>query len=385
MFTVIKFRDKQYNNMKQCIINSVIHTGDEVLVEKNVIIENGLIQAITDEKPSGLHAIDLKGRNVAAGFIDIQVNGGEKFYFTQYPDENTLQDICDASLKYGVTHLLPCLISSSHQTILQAIEAVKKFMEKHSAVIGMHLEGPFINPLKRGAHVESLIRKPTNAELQEIIHVGKDVIKVMTVAPECFTDAQLAMLQENGIILSAGHSVINCKQAQYYFSKGITLVTHLYNAMTQFGHREPGLVGAVLQNDNVYAPVILDGQHCDYVAAQVAYKAKGDKLFLISDAAFLGRQVKAFNWGDFNMQLTEDGNYRNAEGNLAGASISMAEAVRNAKKHLNIPVAEAVKMATSRVAKAIRCQDSIGYLKPGYPSRLVSFDDALENIQSLVL
>ena len=207
----------------------------------------------------------------------------------------------------------------------------------------------------------------------------------MTVAPECFTDEQLLMLQENGIILSAGHSVINCKEAQYYFSKGITLVTHLYNAMTQFGHREPGLVGATLQNDNVYAPIIMDGQHCDYVAAQVAYKAKGDKLFLISDAAFLGRKVKTFSWGNFNMQLTEDGNYRNTDGNLAGASISMVEAVQNVKRHLNISTAEAIKMATCRVAKAIRYQDSIGYIKAGYPSCFVIFDDELKKIKSLVL
>lgn len=371
--------------MKQCIINGIIHTGDEVLHGKNIIIENGFIQTITGEKPGDMNHIDLHGENVSAGFIDIQVNGGEKFYFTQKPDAATLQDICDASLKYGVTHLLPCLISSSHETILQAIATLKVFMETHPAVIGMHLEGPFINPLKRGAHLESLIRKPADNELKEIINAGKGVIKVMTVAPECFTDEQLLMLQEAGIILSAGHSAITCKQAQYYFSKGITLVTHLYNAMTQFGHREPGLVGATLQNDNVYAPIIMDGQHCDYVAAQVAYKAKGDKLFLISDAAFLGRQVKQFSWGNFNMQLTEDGNYRNTDGNLAGASISMVEAVQNAKKHLNIPAAEAIKMATCRVAKAIRCEDSIGYIKPGYPASLVSFDDDLEHIHSMVL
>ena len=371
--------------MKQCITNSIIHTGEEVLYGKNIIAEHGLIQTITNEKPEGVAVIDLKGLNIAAGFIDIQINGGEKFYFTQTPEAATLQDICDASLQHGATHILPCLISSSHQTILQAIDTIKEFMKSHPAVIGMHLEGPFINPQKRGAHVAALIRKPTDTELQEIIHFGKGIIKVMTVAPECFTDEQLAMMQDNGIILSAGHSTINCKQAQYYFSKGITLVTHLFNAMTQFGHREPGLVGAVLQNDDVYAPIILDGQHCDYVAAQVAYKAKGEKLFLISDAAFLGRKVKAFSWGDFNMQLTEDGNYRNTDGNLAGASISMIEAVQNAKQHLNISTAEAIKMATCRVAKAIRCEDKIGYIKVGYPATFVQFDDDLKNIESLVL
>ena len=172
-----------------------------------------------------------------------------------------------------------------NQKILEAIEAVKKFMSTHNkGVLGMHLEGPFINPEKRGAHNKDVIRKPSNAELEEIIRYGKGVIKVMTIAPEQFTDEQLEMLLESGIILSAGHSATSYEQAQYYFNKGIHLVTHLYNAMTQMGHRNPGTVGAVFDNDEVYAPIILDGAHCDYAAARIAYKIKRDKLFLISDA-----------------------------------------------------------------------------------------------------
>ena len=171
------------------------------------------------------------------------------------------------------------------EKILEAIEDVKKFMSTHNkGVLGMHLEGPFINPEKRGAHNKDVIRKPSNAELEEIIRYGKGVIKVMTIAPEQFTDEQLEMLLESGIILSAGHSATSYEQAQYYFNKGIHLVTHLYNAMTQMGHRNPGTVGAVFDNDEVYAPIILDGAHCDYAAARIAYKIKRDKLFLISDA-----------------------------------------------------------------------------------------------------
>ncbi len=370
--------------MKVCITNCTVHTGEAVLTGKNIIIADGIIQEITEHIPADITLHNLEGLNIAAGFIDIQINGGEKFFFTQSPTEEALQDICNASLQYGVTHVLPCLISSSHQTILQAIETVKAFMKKHPAVVGLHVEGPFINPAKRGAHLQAFIQKPTNEMLQEIIHYGKGVIKVMTIAPECFTDEQIDMLQQSGIILSAGHSAMTCQQAQHYFSKGITLVTHLYNAMTQFGHREPGLVGATLQNDNVYAPIILDGQHCDYTAAQIAYKVKADKLFLISDAAFLGRKVTAFNWGEFNMQLTSDGHYRNAEGNLACASISMAEAVQNAKTHLHISTEEAIKMATGRPARAIRCDDRIGFIKLGYPASFSIFDEELKQIQSLI-
>nr|WP_199000301.1 N-acetylglucosamine-6-phosphate deacetylase [Flavobacterium sp. ASV13] len=369
--------------MKQAIINTTVHTGDEIITNGVIIIENGSILSVQKEIPKDIETIDLKGNHIAAGFIDIQINGGERLYFSQTPTEETIQDIYDASLKYGTTHVLPCLISSSHETILQGIEAVRNYMKKHdNGVIGMHLEGPFLNPLKRGAHSIDQVRKPTNAELEEIIRLGKDVIKVITIAPECFTEEQLNMLIESGIVISIGHSTVTHKEAQVYFSKGIKLVTHLFNAMTQFGHREPGLVGAVFENENIYAPVILDGAHCDYAAAKVAYKLKQDKFFLISDATFLGRKVATFKWDNFDAHL-DNGFYRNDDGNLAGATISMLEAVQNAYNHLEVSVDEAIKMATSRVASAIGLEDQFGKIKTGYPASFVQFNDDLSEIKTL--
>ena len=370
--------------MKDVLINGRIFTGEHIIDDAVIIIEDGLIKAIQKEIPSDEVITDLGGKNISAGFLDIQINGGEKFYFSQKLTEETLHDICDSSLLYGTTFTLPCLISSSHENILKAIETVGNFMQQYNqGVVGMHLEGPFINPKKRGAHVEALIRKPTNNELEEIIKYGKGIIKVMTIAPECFTDEQIQMLLDNGIVLSAGHSDMDYDQAQQSFSKGITLVTHLYNAMNQMGHRQPGMVGAVLDNEEVYAPLILDGAHCHYAAARVAHKAKKEKLFLISDAAFLGRKVKQFQWGEFNATLT-DGFYRNNEGNLAGASISMVEAVQNAITHLHVPIEEAINMATINAAKAINVQDSKGYIKPGYPARFVVFNNDFSQHQTLV-
>ena len=369
--------------MKQAIINTTVHTGDEIITNGVIIIENGIILSVQKEIPQDIETIDLKGNHIAAGFIDIQINGGERLYFSQNPTEETIQDIYDASLKYGTTHVLPCLISSSHETILQGIEAVRSYMKKHdNGVIGMHLEGPFLNPLKRGAHSIDQVRKPTNEELEEIIRLGKDVIKVITIAPECFTDEQLNMLIESGIVISIGHSTVTHKEAQVYFSKGIKLVTHLFNAMTQFGHREPGLVGATFENENLYAPVILDGAHCDYAAAKLAYKLKQDKFFLISDATFLGRKVANFKWDNFDAHL-DNGFYRNDDGNLAGATISMLEAVQNAYNHLEVSADEAIKMATSRVASAIGLEDQFGKIKAGFPASFVQFNDDLSEIATL--
>ena len=369
--------------MKQAIINTTVHTGDEIITNGVIIIENGKIIAVQKDIPNDLETIDLKGKHIAAGFIDIQINGGEQLYFSQTPTEEAIQDIYDASLKYGTTQVLPCLISSSHETILQGIEAVRDYRNKHdNGIIGMHLEGPFLNPLKRGAHSIDQVRKPTNAELEEIIRLGKGVIKVITIAPECFTDEQLNMLLESDIAISIGHSTVTHKEAQVYFSKGIKLVTHLFNAMTQFGHREPGLVGAALENENVFAPVILDGAHCDYAAAKLAYKLKQDKFFLISDATFLGRKVEIFNWDNFDAHL-DNGFYRNDDGNLAGATISMLEAVQNAYNHLEVSADEAIKMATSHVASAIGLADKFGKIKTGFPATFVQFNDDLSEIETL--
>jgi N-acetylglucosamine-6-phosphate deacetylase len=370
--------------MKKALLNGIIHTGEALLKDSVVVIENGVILSVQNEIPQHAELIDLKGNHLSAGAIDIQINGGEKFYFSQYPTEETLQDIYETSLKYGTTHMLPCMISSSKETILQGIEAIRSYKNKHNnGVLGMHLEGPFLNPLKRGAHSLAQLRKPTTSELEEIIRYGKDVIKVMTIAPECFTEDQLNLLLESGIVLSAGHSTMTYQEAQSYFSKGIPLVTHLFNAMTQFGHREPGLVGAVFDNNNVYAPIILDGAHCDYAAARIAYALKKDKLFLITDAAFLGRKVEHFKWENFDAHL-DNGFYRNDEGNLAGASISMEEAIRNAIQHLNIDIDEAIKMGTSRVAKAIKMENELGKIKPGFPARFLRFTPDFSEVSSLI-
>ena len=370
--------------MKKALVNCVIHSGSSLTSEGNIIVGDGRIISVGDDIPEGIQRIDMQGMNIAPGMIDIQVNGGETFYFSEDPAEEALQDIYDSSLKYGATHVLPCLISSPKEKILQAIETVKSFREKNNRVIGMHLEGPFMNPAKRGAHNAAIIRKPTNQELEEIIRYGKDAIKMITIAPEMFTDDQLDMLLDSGIVVSAGHSDMNYEQAQFYFNKGIRLVTHLFNAMTQMGHREPGIVGAVFSNDAVYAPVILDGAHCHYAAAKIAYRIKKDKLFLLSDAAFLGRKKESFDSPLLDATLV-DGFYRNREGNLAGAAISMIEAVQNAISHVHIPLAEAIRMATINVAKAIGMENELGKIAPGYPATFFCFNDDLSACKTLVL
>ncbi|CAH0994100.1 N-acetylglucosamine-6-phosphate deacetylase [Emticicia aquatica] len=370
--------------MQTIISNATIHTGTQILENQTIIIENGLIT--NSEQKADAKIIDLQNKHISAGFVDIHINGGEKYYFTQNATEETIQDIYESSLKLGTTHVLPTLITSPLDNILKGIEATRAFLEKNptSGVLGMHLEGPFLNLAKRGAHLAAYIRKPSNNELEEIIKYGKGIIKLMTIAAENFNEEQIEMLLESGINISLGHSNATYKQAKNAYNQGINLCTHLYNAMTQMGHREPGVVGATFDSPDVYAPIILDGFHCDYAAARIAYKIKKDHLFLISDALFVGEKVKQFQWEEFDAYL-ENGQYRNSEGNLAGAAVSMADCVRNAVQQVGISLEEAIKMATIRPAKALGIDDKIGQIAAGFPAKFVIFDKNLTDFKPLVL
>ncbi len=370
--------------MQTLIMNACIHSANGIINDQVLLIENGKIS--NNKINPDAKIIDLNNKHLAPGFIDTHINGGEQFYFTQYPNESTIQDIYESSLRLGTTHVLPTLITSPLENILKGIEATKNFMQKnpHSGVLGMHLEGPFLNLSKRGAHLAKYIQKPTRAMLEEIIKYGKDTIRLMTIAAENFDEELLSLLVESGIKISIGHSNASYQQAKWAYNKGVNLCTHLFNAMSQMGHREPGVVGATFNHDNVYAPIILDGLHCDYAAAEIAYKIKKDKLFLISDALFVGEKVKKFQWQEFDAFL-DNGAYRNSEGNLAGASISMADCVRNAVYHLHIPLEEAIQMATLRPAKALGIDSEFGKISIDYPATFVVFDEQLEHFEPLLI
>lgn len=352
-----------------------LFTGSETLRDQLVICEEGRIREVR-----GSHGSEANERvdNLSAGFFDTHINGGERFYLTKDPTAETLNDIDASCETLGTAYTLPTVITSPPENIFHAIEVMKDYRSQHpgTGVLGMHLEGPFLSPAKRGAHLLKYIQRPTDEIIREIINRGGGTIKLMTIAPEQFSEKQLAMLLESGITVSAGHSNASYVQANAAFARGIGLVTHLYNAMSAFTHREPGLVGASLNNGDVYAPIILDGHHCDFGAAAIAYKMKRGKLFLISDALFVGGKVKAFQWGEFDATL-QHGRYVNSEGNLAGANISLADAMVNAVNRLGIPLQEAVEMCTVRPARAVGVESQTGSVAKGFPAVFTAFSDSL--------
>lgn len=365
------------------IFSKKLFTAGGVLKDQLITVTDGKIARMENGVPAeNIRCVE----NLCAGFVDLQINGGQKFYFTQHPTVETIADIDHSFNALGTYYKLPTLVTSSLENILKGIEAIKIYKESNpsSGVLGMHLEGPFLNPVKRGAHLLKYIRKPSNSELKEIIHHGKDVIKLMTIAPEVFEPGQIQMLVDAGIVVAAGHSNATYGEACIGFNSGINLVTHMYNAMSPFEHRRPGIVGAVFDSDQVFSPVILDGLHCDFAAARIAYKIKKDKFFLISDALFIGDEVIDFEWGQFNAKLI-NGQYINSSGNLAGSSISLGDAVRNAVQKVGIPLHEAIEMVTYRPAKAIHLDAVIGKIETGYPAIFTVFDNALLKFETLTL
>lgn len=367
------------------VFSRKVYTGTSILEDQLIGTENGRIVSISrQDKADGEGKADYTEECLSPAFTDIQVNGGTSLNFTEKPDAETLEDIASSCAALGTGFMLPTLLSSPPDTILKAIEAVKDFQGKHpdAGVIGMHLEGPFINPEKRGAHAASWVRKPADGELEQIIRYGKGVLRLMTIAPEVFTNDQIDMLVNSGIAISAGHSNATFEQAVNGFHHGIQLVTHLYNAMSEFQPRAPGLVGAAFDSPYVATPLILDGHHSDFLAARIAYKLKRDKFFLVSDVLFTGEKKERYEWGEFNAYLHRD-QYVNSEGHFAGSAISLGDAVRNAVLHVGIALPEAISMVTERPAAAIHMDKFIGRIQVGYPAVFTTFDSKLRNFTTL--
>jgi N-acetylglucosamine-6-phosphate deacetylase len=335
----------------------------------SLLIRNGRIEKIISagDLPSDIESIDLKGDYVTPGFIDLQVNGGVSNFFPNDLSVESLKQISEDHLQFGTTHFLPTMITSSIEQTLQAIEVVKAYMKAGgTGVLGLHLEGPFINSLKKGAHNEAYIRKPTIKELELILNSGEGVVKMITIAPEFFNVDQLRMIRSRGIIISAGHSEASINLAKHSFKHGVTCVTHLYNAMSQFNSRHPGLVGAALDSD-VFSSIIADGIHCNIAALHIAYKLKKQRLFLVSDATLIGEQDTILNGRKY---FYKEGKYLNEDGNLAGSNITMWHSVVNCIK-VGIPVSDAFDMASNIPAAVLGFSNLLGSIRESQNADLV--------------
>ncbi|GAA4408571.1 N-acetylglucosamine-6-phosphate deacetylase [Nibrella viscosa] len=369
--------------MQTTFRNATIFTGSELLPNLSVSIANGRIQEMSAAPLDGDEVVDLQGNYLLPGFVDLQLYGGSAHYLNEHPTAETVRHIYETHRKNGTTSVVPTLYSTSHQVILQAIDAVRTVQQENPlGVLGLHVEGPYINPEKRGAHSLNYVRRPNEAELEELFAKGGDVIKLLTIAPEIFTEEQLDKLINAGTLLSLGHSNATYQQATDAFNNGVPLATHLYNAMRGFESREPGTVGAIFDHSSVRASLIADGFHCDPVAIRIAHQQLGNRLFLISDATFANPPRPELAYEDFIIRY-ENGRYTNQEGKLAGSSITLLDAVKVCVEKAGLPLPEALRMASTTPAEIIGLGDTLGKVQTGYAANLVVLDQALRVRQVL--
>lgn len=361
------------------LTNATIFTGEDVLHDHALWLEAGKIKAVLSVKevPASVPTQDMNGAWLVPGFVDFQLYGGSSGFLTRDGSVESLTNMYQTHVQDGTTTLVPTVYSTTKERILSAVAAIRQYWALNlPGVAGLHVEGPFISQSKRGAHSDKMVRPPSREELTELIEKGRDVIKVMTIAPECFNDSLLELLQTTDWAIAAGHTNAPSAQMNAFFDKGFHLATHLYNAMRPMESRELGVVGTIFDRDDVHVSLIADGYHCDFGAIRIAKKLLGERLFLISDATFAKYEGTRFEFESFVTNY--DGQrFTNDEGLLAGSCITLLDAVRNCIRKAGIAPDEAFRMASTYPARQLGMDDRIGYLKPGYVADMVALTPEL--------
>jgi len=361
------------------VTNGRIFDGEAFQDGMTVQIENGRITEVSSRSPVSDGPVhDLDGRLLAPGFIDLQVNGGGGVMFNDAPTVETLRTMAAAHRRFGSTGLLPTLISSTRETMHQAVEAVRTAIDEDvPGILGIHLEGPFLARERRGIHDEGKLRPIREDDLDWLCSLN-DFPVLLTIAPEAVGGDAIRRLAGAGLAVFAGHSMATCEQTREALDAGLRGFTHLYNAMAPFTQREPGIVGAALEDRASYAGLIADGAHVHPAALAVAAAAKTpDRIVLVTDAmATVGAPGTSFDW-DGQAVTVVDGSCRLPDGSLAGSNLDMLSAVRNAIRFMHIDLGQALRMASANPAAAIGLDHELGHLRPGYRACLVELDDAL--------
>ncbi len=363
---------------RQIITGARILAGEGWRDDHALIITGARIEAIIpacDAPASDL--VNLGGGMLLPGFIDTQVNGGGGVLFNDDPSVETITIIAAAHRKYGTTGFLPTLISDDLSVVERAIAAVDDAIAaKIPGVLGIHIEGPFLNAGKRGIHNADKFRVIDGAAI-DLLASLKSGVTLVTLAPELAGEGTVASLVARGVLIAAGHSLATYEQTCAAKSEGLRGVTHLFNAMSQFESRAPGIVGAALEG-GLISGIIVDGHHVHPAALRAAFAAMGaEQLMLVTDAMpSVGSRSKHFKLGGHDI-VAEDGACRAPDGTLAGSDLDMAMAIRNAVTMMNVDLAQASRMASGTPAVLLGMAHARGSLAPGLAADMVHLDEAM--------
>ncbi len=356
--------------------------ADGDLTPGHVIVEEGRITAVRGgpaDPPASVGAVSHRFPRctLAPGFIDLQVNGAAGVDFLSVRSPEDLQPAARHLAETGVTAFLPTLVTAGPEAVRRALQVIGQAGGLRPRILGVHLEGPFLNPAYAGAHDPALLRPPDRESLRALLEGFDGLVRLMTLAPELAgADALIDDLRREGIIVAAGHTDAGFDAALRAFDRGVSMVTHLFNAMRPFHHREPGVVGAVLEDTRVGASLILDGVHVHSGAARLACRLLGpDRAVLVTDAiAAAGAPPGRYRLG--SRDVTYDGTApRLADGTLAGSVLAMDRAVAAAVA-LGWPLRDAVRMAAETPARILGLPAQ-ARLAPGADGDLVVLDEAL--------
>jgi len=357
---------------------NIIFTGEQWLMNHCILAENGIIQSIVpnEDIPSEAIITSYISGFLAPAFIDIQIYGAKGSLLAVDPSAESLHKTYEYCKTGGAPYYQPTVATNSYDVFYKCIDAVSDYWHKGGkGVIGLHIEGPWINKAKKGAHIDQFIHSPRVEEAKALLEYGKGVITMITLAPEVCSTEVIELVQSYGVIISAGHSNATFEEANEGFEKGIHVATHLYNAMSPLQHRAPGIVGAVLNHETVMSSIVADGYHVDFAAISIAKKVMQERLFFITDA------VTETNEGYYPHKFVDDKYESN--GILSGSALTMGKCVKNAVEEAGIELSEALRMASLYPAQVMKLDKQLGRIAPGYKASFVEMRDNLEVLQAV--
>ena len=364
--------------MKKVLTNTRIYTGKDILSGTAILVNEEAIEGFVYDTdiPSGYEVIDLRGNNIAPAFIDLQIYGGNGRLFSADPSIEAINSTFNYSKQGGAAKFLLTIATNSAEVFNKSIAVAKQYIkEGGKGLAGLHIEGPWINAEKRGAHLPEFIHRPTMVEVKKLVEEADGIVKIITLAPEMVDEEIIDFLQSSGIIVSAGHTNATHQQAIKGFEK-IRVATHLFNAMSQFQSRETGVVGSIYDHPSVSCSIVADGVHVDFAAIRISKKILGERLFLITDA------VAETTSGPYQHVFNKD-RYVMPDGTLSGSSLTMMKAVKNCVEFAGIDLQEALRMASLYPARILGIENTTGLIEKNKEAGFVVFDDELNIIDVL--
>jgi N-acetylglucosamine-6-phosphate deacetylase len=346
--------------MRQAFLADEVFTGSETLDAQGILTENNIITGILPAAslPSEYPVKSFPGCMIAPAFIDLQLYGGNGKLFSHSLDTESLDATYANCVSGGCSHFMITMATNSMENFIKGIDAAGAYLASgKKGLLGLHLEGPWISPAKRGAHIEAFIKKPSRDEVNQILERGAGIVKMITLAPEQCGDEIINLLMDNGILVSAGHSNASYARASQAFKMGVPAATHLFNAMSSLQGREPGMVGAIYDDPNVMSSIICDGVHVDFTSVRISKKIMGERLFFITDA------VTPIAEG-YYQHIFQGDRYTLPDGTLSGSCMTMMSTFKNAVQQAGIPMEESLKMCSAYPAGLLK-DPFLGRIKVG--------------------